>query len=122
MRRATLCGLAVACTILLFGVSKPLAQSSGIDAGKVIGATPTVAVGFLPVCSLDNQVTTMGSEPLPHSQQLFSAAATKDCIPPSQCCKICSKGKACGNSCIRQDYTCHKAKGCACNQSEVCKK
>ncbi|MFN3387816.1 MAG: hypothetical protein ACK40O_02725 [Allosphingosinicella sp.] len=31
------------------------------------------------------------------------------------CCKICSKGKACGNSCIARDKTCHKGKGCACN-------
>ena len=31
------------------------------------------------------------------------------------CCKICSKGKACGNSCIARWKTCHKGKGCACN-------
>ena len=31
------------------------------------------------------------------------------------CCKICRKGKACGNSCIRRTYTCQKAPGCACN-------
>ena len=31
------------------------------------------------------------------------------------CCKVCKKGKACGNSCISRSYTCHKAPGCACN-------
>lgn len=31
------------------------------------------------------------------------------------CCKICSKGKACGDSCISRSYTCHKGPGCACN-------
>ena len=31
------------------------------------------------------------------------------------CCKVCSKGKACGNSCIARNNTCHKGKGCACN-------
>lgn len=31
------------------------------------------------------------------------------------CCKICSTGKACGNSCIARWKTCHKGKGCACN-------
>jgi hypothetical protein len=31
------------------------------------------------------------------------------------CCKMCSKGKACGNSCIAAWKTCHKGKGCACN-------
>lgn len=34
---------------------------------------------------------------------------------PSGCCKICSKGKACGDSCISRDYTCHKGVGCACD-------
>ena len=42
--------------------------------------------------------------------------------PPQQvgsCCKICSKGKACGNSCISRSYTCHKGVGCACNASDL---
>jgi len=35
---------------------------------------------------------------------------------PSQgCCKICTKGKACGDSCISRSYTCHQPPGCACN-------
>ncbi len=31
------------------------------------------------------------------------------------CCKVCKKGKACGDSCIARDKECHKGKGCACN-------
>lgn len=31
------------------------------------------------------------------------------------CCKICKKGKACGDSCINRNYTCRKGPGCACN-------
>ena len=31
------------------------------------------------------------------------------------CCKICKKGKACGDTCINKSYTCTKPKGCACN-------
>jgi len=31
------------------------------------------------------------------------------------CCKYCSKGKACGDSCISRSYTCHKGPGCACD-------
>ena len=31
------------------------------------------------------------------------------------CCKICRKGKACGDSCISRSKTCHKGAGCACN-------
>ncbi len=33
----------------------------------------------------------------------------------SRCCKVCSRGKACGNSCIARNRTCHKGRGCACN-------
>ncbi len=35
--------------------------------------------------------------------------------PKNYCCKTCSKGKACGNSCISRSYTCHQPPGCACD-------
>lgn len=31
------------------------------------------------------------------------------------CCKYCSTGKACGNTCIARWKTCHVGHGCACN-------
>lgn len=31
------------------------------------------------------------------------------------CCKVCQKGKACGDSCIARDKDCHKGPGCACD-------
>ena len=31
------------------------------------------------------------------------------------CCKICSRGKACGDTCISRDKTCHVGPGCACD-------
>jgi hypothetical protein len=31
------------------------------------------------------------------------------------CCKVCTTGKACGDSCIAKEKTCHKGAGCACN-------
>jgi len=36
-------------------------------------------------------------------------------INSRSCCKICVKGKACGNTCISRSYTCHVGPGCACN-------
>lgn len=36
----------------------------------------------------------------------------------SHCCKICRKGKPCGNSCINQNYTCHKLPGCSCSNTK----
>jgi|SRR5580692_12474492 hypothetical protein len=46
--------------------------------------------------------------------------AAPACVPKEQCCKVCSKGKACGNTCIRADYNCHKGPGCACDSDNVC--
>jgi len=31
------------------------------------------------------------------------------------CCKICSVGKACGNTCISRNKACHVGQGCACD-------
>lgn len=31
------------------------------------------------------------------------------------CCKVCHKGKACGDTCIAADKVCHKQGGCACD-------
>lgn len=47
-------------------------------------------------------------------------ADDEKCTPRSECCKICSKGKACGDSCISRSYACRKAKGCACDSKDVC--
>lgn len=31
------------------------------------------------------------------------------------CCKTCRDSKACGDSCIARNQTCHERSGCACN-------
>ncbi len=33
----------------------------------------------------------------------------------AQCCKICRKGKACGDTCIARSRICRVGPGCACN-------
>lgn len=32
------------------------------------------------------------------------------------CCRYCTRGCACGNSCINCGYTCRQPPGCACNR------
>lgn len=44
-----------------------------------------------------------------------STQVTPDSTDDPGCCKVCTTGKACGNSCISRSYTCHKAPGCACD-------
>jgi hypothetical protein len=48
------------------------------------------------------------------------SVAPINCRSRDTCCKVCRKGKACGNTCIRRDYDCHVGRGCACNSDEIC--
>jgi len=36
-------------------------------------------------------------------------------LAQNDCCKICRKGKACGDSCIARERVCHVGPGCACD-------
>lgn len=38
--------------------------------------------------------------------------------PNGSCCRTCTTGKACGNSCINRDRQCHQPPGCACNPKQ----
>lgn len=59
------------------------------------------------------------SSPIAERGRLVASCATAAPGPATaasqQCCKVCTKGKACGNTCIARDKKCHKGAGCACN-------
>lgn len=44
-----------------------------------------------------------------------SAACSDAAGPNGGCCKVCTTGKACGDSCIAANLTCNVGSGCACN-------
>lgn len=44
-----------------------------------------------------------------------SARASGQAAAPA-CCKICTRGKACGNACISRSYQCRQPPGCACDR------
>lgn len=52
---------------------------------------------------------------------LALALATSLAVPADtscaarECCKICKKGKPCGDACIAKDQHCHLPPGCACS-------
>lgn len=49
---------------------------------------------------------------------LAVSSAANPCVAiagQSGCCKVCTTGKACGNSCIARDKNCHQPRGCACD-------
>ncbi len=54
---------------------------------------------------------------LEHTEGLLIEIEQLSDLPSVQnrCCKVCKKGKACGNSCIAKSKTCHKPPGCACD-------
>jgi hypothetical protein len=56
----------------------------------------------------------------PASDEPMTSPSEQACIPRAECCKVCSRGKACGNTCINRDYRCHKGRGCACDAGEIC--
>lgn len=37
-----------------------------------------------------------------------------DGVSQAACCRVCTVGKPCGDSCIARNKTCHKGPGCAC--------
>lgn len=48
-------------------------------------------------------------------QRLLDLPRPTEVVIDAGCCKVCNKGKACGNSCISRNYQCHKGPGCACD-------
>ncbi len=45
----------------------------------------------------------------------WNPSVTDNQVISQTCCKQCSTGKACGNSCISRAKACHKGSGCACD-------
>jgi hypothetical protein len=50
------------------------------------------------------------SQPNPFNEFQQTESATAD----KQCCKVCSKAKPCGDTCIEKDDVYHVPPGCAC--------
>ena len=80
------------------------------------GATATpVAASPTPPAATATPVAASPTPP-PATATPVPANPTASPVPTSStCCKICTTGKACGDSCISKNDTCHKPPGCACN-------
>jgi hypothetical protein len=55
----------------------------------------------------------MRSSALPSDNQLLRMLKAPNNLD-AECCKVCTKGKPCGDTCISQDKTCNVGPGCAC--------
>jgi len=52
----------------------------------------------------------------PLLRSVTSRASSRPTPVALSCCKVCSVGKACGNTCISRVKTCHVGPGCACDR------
>lgn len=78
------------------------------------GGIPLVVVSRPKQIEIVSKRQAIATPPLP-------VRPSRDCTPRARCCKVCTSGKACGNTCISASYNCHKGRGCACNSWEVCR-
>ncbi|PYE30817.1 hypothetical protein DFP83_11315 [Idiomarina fontislapidosi] len=67
------------------------------------GVAPSIEAS----AAIDNQTNCASPEGISSSDSLLADS--------KKCCKVCKKGKACGDSCIAKSKTCTKGPGCACN-------
>ena len=110
--------LTVLCAVLFLGsgctdsqgyssnISAPEKQTQGVPYTKPNQPTPA-----------DENITPGVEKTAP--TRTYTAPTQRTISEPAPaartCCKVCSKGKACGDSCISKSYTCHKPPGCACD-------
>lgn len=90
----------IVCMLAWIGASTPILADS-----------PTEIAIALPTAMSDFQ-----GAPRDATSLLIRTAADAEAMQQDEkCCKVCTKGKACGNSCISRSYECHQPPGCACD-------
>ena len=60
------------------------------------------------------EINAFDSQVLNPATTLTEKLSNKDIL--SQCCKVCTKGCPCGNTCISCSKDCHVGPGCACRE------
>lgn len=102
-----------------------LLERGVLQAGRVrVRGIPQLGATGVPeiVCSDPAQLTAAGTStdsPLPTVAAPPPPSAPLPVVgtppPPAKpCCRVCSTGKPCGNSCIARSSTCRQPPGCAC--------
>ena len=92
--------------LILFYFSHALGAS---NVGRMLPEKETVKI---------NSEVTYGNQCISQSScsKLEKNSTNFQSFANEECCRICKKGKACGNSCISRWKECHKPPGCACNE------
>lgn len=113
-------------TALMYAVRfnpEPLVAQALIELGATVGTANLAGQRAIELAA-SNPNPDYASHPvmrslIPVVPLLTPAAPAAPSPPPQQqtqrtCCRVCSAGKACGNSCISRSKTCHQGVGCAC--------
>jgi hypothetical protein len=103
---------AVALTVLLgtgFGLEESADQAPAMTRALPMSTAEAPAqgpamTGALPMSTAEAQGPAMTGAP-----------PTATAEAPAQCCRICKKGKPCGDGCISAERQCKKEQGCACS-------
>jgi endonuclease YncB( thermonuclease family) len=74
----------------------------------------TLLLTFLLLAQLSAPVTPFTAVELCEASTALGTIA----VEANACCKVCTTGKACGDSCISRSKSCNKGRGCACNPGE----
>jgi hypothetical protein len=81
----------------------------------IFAGLSSAAVAETTVLDIAPAQSTDGSQPSVDLWSQILKARNSAVLYSAACCKVCSKGKACGDSCISRSYTCRKGTGCACD-------
>jgi len=79
---------------------------------KLLGNNEQASFNFGMACQMDSDLCHLAFDtPRITTPSIISKPTA---APQRFCCKRCSKGKPCGNTCISRSKTCHVGRGCAC--------
>lgn len=93
----------------------PATQTTYTDTALTLGTSYVYRVRTV---SVQGTITTGRESPT----VTFTGPTTPGSPPlggPPGCCKVCTGGKPCGDTCIAYNKTCHTPGGCACSGSAV---
>lgn len=62
-------------------------------------------------------IFSLNDGPAAKPRLLFGDSAASPLLDQQRCCKVCTVGQACGNTCISRQYQCNQPPGCACDGS-----
>lgn len=94
----------IALALLELGANPTVANSAGQTAADLVADNPN------PNYSTPSLLSRLSPPP-----PVAPAAPTRPPVQTRNCCRYCSTGQACGDSCISRSNTCRRGAGCACN-------